>query len=87
MVRITIPRCRLQLSLTSSTVLASQLKSLYRYGHMAHCGQKLDDFKFCISHRALDLEDRREVWLRRRATWWAERRLGKSSEDVWEMRK
>ena len=32
-------------------------------------------------------EERREAWIRRRAEWWAHRRLGKSSEDVWDIRK
>jgi hypothetical protein len=31
-------------------------------------------------------EERREAWIRRRAEWWANRRLGRSSEDVWDVR-
>lgn len=31
-------------------------------------------------------EERREAWIRRRAEWWANRRLGRSSEDVWDIR-
>ena len=31
-------------------------------------------------------EERREVWIRRRAEWWVNRRLGRSSEDVWDIR-
>lgn len=34
----------------------------------------------------MELDERRDAWIRRRAEWWAHRRLGKSSEDVWEMR-
>jgi hypothetical protein len=72
--------------LSPFSVVASQVKSLYRYGHMTVCGQKLDDFKFCISRKSLHPEERREAWIRRRAEWWANRRITKSSEDVWEMR-
>ncbi|KLO15822.1 hypothetical protein SCHPADRAFT_938407 [Schizopora paradoxa] len=69
------------------TALGSQLKSLYRHGGQAVCGQKMEDFKFCMSLKAMDPEDKRRVWIRRRAEWWAGRRLGKSSEDVWDVRK
>ena len=31
-------------------------------------------------------EEQREAWIRRRAEWWAHRRLEKSSEDVWDLR-
>jgi len=31
-------------------------------------------------------EERREAWIFRRAEWWANRRVGKSSEDVWDIR-
>jgi len=31
-------------------------------------------------------EERREAWIRRRAEWWANRRLGGCSEDVWDLR-
>ena len=67
--------------------LGSQLRSLYRYGGMASCSRKLEDFKFCMSLKALSAEDKREAWIRRRAEWWATRRLSKSSEDVWDVRK
>ena len=32
-------------------------------------------------------EEQREAWIRKRAEWWAHRRLGKSSENVWDIRK
>lgn len=28
-------------------------------------------------------EKKEELWILRRAEWWAERRLGRSSEDIW----
>jgi hypothetical protein len=31
-------------------------------------------------------ESRRKLWIRRRAEWWAGRRVGASSEDVWNLR-
>ncbi|KAF7795413.1 hypothetical protein EIP86_006571 [Pleurotus ostreatoroseus] len=70
----------------ATTVISSQVKSLYRHGHMAECNQKLEDFKFCMSSKSMHPEERRNVWIRRRAEWWARRRMSGSSEDVWEMR-
>jgi hypothetical protein len=46
----------------------------------------MDDFKFCLTLKALHPEEQREAWIRRRAEWWANRRLSKSSEDVWDIR-
>ncbi|OCH84397.1 hypothetical protein OBBRIDRAFT_409622 [Obba rivulosa] len=63
-----------------------QLQSLYRYGHMSECGRKYEDFKFCMSIKSLHPEEKRDAWIHRRAVWWAQRRLGKSSEDVWDVR-
>lgn len=67
-------------------VVNSQMKSLYRYGHMAECGQKLEDLKFCMSNKSLHPEEKYEAWIRRRAEWWAKRRMTRSSEDVWKIR-
>ncbi|OBZ72982.1 hypothetical protein A0H81_06733 [Grifola frondosa] len=67
-------------------ILGSQLRSLYRFGHMATCSGKLDDFKFCMSIKSMHPEEKRDVWIRRRAEWWAQRRREKSSEDVWDIR-
>jgi hypothetical protein len=54
---------------------------------MAQCAEKFQDWRFCLKQRGLEPDDRREAWLQRRAEWWARRRLEKSSEDVWEMRR
>src|SRR6266404_7024271 len=67
-------------------VLGTQLKSIYRFGEMAHCSVKWNEFKFCMSTKGLHPEQRRDAWIRHRAEWWARRRLGLSSENVWEMR-
>lgn len=40
-----------------------------------------------MSIKNLSEERKEEVWIKRRAEWWAGRRLGKSSEDVWTARK
>ena len=53
---------------------------------MSECAQKLDDFKFCMSIKSLHPEEKRDMWITRRAEWWAQRRATKSSEDIWEMR-
>jgi hypothetical protein len=37
-----------------------------------------------MSIKGLDEAKKEEVWVKRRSEWWAERRLGRSSEDVWE---
>ena len=39
-----------------------------------------------MSIKGLHPEQRRDAWIRHRAEWWARRRLGLSSENVWEMR-
>ncbi|KAF5370692.1 hypothetical protein D9758_002006 [Tetrapyrgos nigripes] len=72
--------------ISCSSPTRSQVKSYYRYGQGTVCGAKLQDWKFCLGLKFLEPEEQREAWIRRRAEWWARRRLGKSSEDVWEMR-
>lgn len=67
-------------------VLGTQLKSIYRFGEMARCSAKWNEFKFCMSIKNLHPEQRRDAWIRHRAEWWARQRLGLSSENVWEMR-
>ena len=67
-------------------VIRSQVISLYRYGERSTCGPKMEEFKFCMSLKSMHPEERREAWIRRRAEWWANRRLAKSSETVWDMR-
>ncbi|KAG6820240.1 hypothetical protein H0H93_003404 [Arthromyces matolae] len=57
-----------------------------RYGERPVCGPKLEDFKFCLSLKSLYPEERRDLWITRRAEWWAHRRMGKTSEDVWDIR-
>ena len=69
-----------------SAAVRSQVKAVYRYGGRPRCSQKMDDFKFCLTLKALHPEEQREAWIRRRAEWWANRRLTKSTEDVWDMR-
>jgi len=70
----------------SCNILGNQLKSIYRFGEMAHCSTKWSEFKFCMSIKGLHPEQRRDAWIRHRAQWWARRRLGSSSENVWEKR-
>ncbi|KAH8108109.1 hypothetical protein BXZ70DRAFT_1003512 [Cristinia sonorae] len=70
----------------SVAVIRAQVVSLYRYGKMTECTQKLEDFKFCMSSKGMHPEEKRDAWIRRRAEWWANRRLAKSSEDVWDVR-
>lgn len=72
---------------TSCAVVGSQVKSVYRHGRMSECRDKMEDFKFCMSLKSMEPEAKRDVWIRRRAEWWANRRLGKSSESVWDVRR
>ena len=74
-------------ALITNEALGTQLKSLYRYGGRSQCGRKLEDFKFCMSLKSMDPDEKRDAWIRRRAEWWATRRLAKGSEDVWDARK
>ncbi|EIM79909.1 uncharacterized protein STEHIDRAFT_105946 [Stereum hirsutum FP-91666 SS1] len=67
-------------------LLGNQFRSLWRYGQSANCTTKLQDFKFCMSIARLEPDEKREVWIQRRAEWWARRRTGVSSENVWEAR-
>lgn len=39
-----------------------------------------------MSLKFMDDEKKYDTWIQRRAVWWAKRRIGRSSEDVWEMR-
>jgi hypothetical protein len=68
-------------------VLRGQFKSLYRYGTRADCGSFLEEWKWCLANNSLTPDQKRDAWIRRRAEWWARRRLGRSSEDVWEYRR
>ncbi|BEI85835.1 hypothetical protein CcaverHIS002_0601220 [Cutaneotrichosporon cavernicola] len=66
--------------------LMPQVRAIYRFGHLKDCTPKWDDFKYCMSLKSEDEEERRQAWIKRRAEWWAHRRVGPSSEDVWEVR-
>jgi hypothetical protein len=63
------------------------MRSFYRRGTINDCMYKWHDFKYCLSLKSEDEEMRRELWIRRKAEWWARRRVGVSSEDVWDVRK
>jgi len=66
--------------------LGPQLRNLYRHGTYRDCTYKWADFKYCLSLKSEEMETRRELWVKRRAEWWAKRRVGPSSEDVWNVR-
>ena len=66
--------------------LGPQLRNMYRHGTYRDCTWKWADFKYCLSLKAEDMEERRELWIKRRAEWWARRRFEGSSEDVWNVR-
>lgn len=64
-----------------------QVRHWYRYGHTADCSNHWRDFKYCMSLKSETDEERRRLWIKRRAEWWAKRRVERSSEDVWDMRR
>ncbi|TXT09101.1 hypothetical protein VHUM_02575 [Vanrija humicola] len=66
--------------------LLPQLRNMYRFGELHDCTYKFEDFKYCMSLKGEDTEARRQLWIKRKAEWWAKRRVGESSEDVWEAR-
>ncbi|KAF9529401.1 hypothetical protein CPB83DRAFT_812229 [Crepidotus variabilis] len=67
-------------------VIRTQVKNIYRYGERTKCDEKFGEFKYCLTTKMMHPEERREAWIRRRAEWWANRRLGQSSENVWDIR-
>lgn len=70
----------------SCYALLPQMRNIYRHGELRDCGYKWDDFKYCLSLKSEDNDERRRLWVQRRAEWWAARRIGPSSEDVWDVR-
>ncbi|KAL1701519.1 hypothetical protein EV121DRAFT_211955 [Schizophyllum commune] len=82
-----MPKCWNHMdTLLSCYSLRENVKAIYRYGHQTSCSEKAAEFKWCMSNVWHPDEERHDMWIRRRAEWWARRRLGKSSEDVWEAR-
>ncbi|PKI83323.1 hypothetical protein MVES1_003198 [Malassezia vespertilionis] len=72
----------------SCYALGVQFRNVYRYGTIADCAPRREDFKFCLTMRELDPEMRRAAWLNRRAEEKAHQRQSvHSSENVWEMRR
>ena len=68
--------------------LGPQFRSIYRYGTIADCAPRREDFKYCLTLRSLEPEERRAKWLERRAEAKAHKRKGfRSSEAVCDMRR
>ncbi|PWN37498.1 uncharacterized protein FA14DRAFT_130164, partial [Meira miltonrushii] len=67
--------------------LGPQIRHVYRYGSINKCQGKMEDFKYCLTLKGLTQEEFRAKWIRKRAEDSASKRLEKSSEDVWELRK
>ena len=82
-----VPPSHPKLSVDGGPALVPQLRNLYRHGESRDCRWKWHDFKFCLSLKSESEEARRELWIKRRAEWWAARRVEGSSEDVWDRRK
>ncbi|GHJ87371.1 hypothetical protein NliqN6_3773 [Naganishia liquefaciens] len=67
--------------------LGPQIRQVYRFGTPQPCTRRFEDFKYCMSLKGEPEDERRRLWVRRRAEWWAGRRVGASSEDVWNVRR
>ncbi|KAF7306129.1 hypothetical protein HMN09_00768200 [Mycena chlorophos] len=83
-----IPSCTNALdTYFACNTMRNLVKSMYRYGTLREdCSEKWAEYKFCLSLKWMEHDERRDAWIRRKAIWWAKRRLGKSSEDVWQVR-
>ncbi|KAJ7346718.1 hypothetical protein DFH08DRAFT_869106 [Mycena albidolilacea] len=83
-----IPSCTNHLdTYFACNAIRNLVKSMYRYGYLREdCSEKWAEYKFCMSLKWMGMDERRDAWIRRKAIWWAKRRLGKSSEDVWQIR-
>ncbi|KAJ6625554.1 hypothetical protein B0H10DRAFT_2001868 [Mycena sp. CBHHK59/15] len=83
-----IPSCTNHLdSYFACNAIRNLVRSMYRYGYAREdCSEKWQEYKFCLSLKWMEVDERRDAWIRRKAIWWAKRRLGKSSEDVWQVR-
>ncbi|KAJ6593990.1 hypothetical protein B0H19DRAFT_1093208 [Mycena capillaripes] len=83
-----IPSCTNHLdTYVACNTIRNLVRSMYRYGYLREdCSEKWAEYKFCMSLKWMGLDERRDAWIRRKAIWWAKRRLGKSSEDVWQVR-
>ncbi|KAI9725510.1 MAG: hypothetical protein M1828_003181 [Chrysothrix sp. TS-e1954] len=67
--------------------LAGQARNLYRYGGVRGCDELWYAWRFCIRTKAMDKEEARHrirEWNKSKA---ARRKLGRNSEEVWEMRR
>ena len=62
--------------------LGPQFRSIYRYGTIADCAPRREDFKFCLTLRSLEPEERRAKWLERRAEAKAHKRKGFRSSEA-----
>jgi hypothetical protein len=64
------------------------MRSYYLRGGFDSCQDVKDDFRYCYSvlAKASNEERRRELYVKHKAEQSAQRRMGKSSEDVWTTR-
>ncbi|KAL9081820.1 MAG: hypothetical protein Q9159_007004 [Coniocarpon cinnabarinum] len=66
--------------------MGGQLNNIYRYGGLRSCTEQWKQWRFCMRMKTMSEDEKkkriREWYLRKDAV----RRVGKSSEDVWEVR-
>lgn len=99
--RLTPLLCTLLLSFSRLTLplllplvlpgIRRRLGSYYIHGHAQnYCDEFDTPYQLCMKKWAKlsgDPEKRRDAYIRYRAEWATERRMGPSSEDVWKVRK
>ena len=66
--------------------MGGQLNNIYRYGGLRSCKEQWKQWRFCMRTKAMGEEERRK----RIREWYMERearkRVGRSSERVWDVR-
>jgi len=67
--------------------LGGQFLNVYRYGAFRDCGEKSADWRFCLKTKVRGEVARRAMILQRNKEKVARYKVGKSSEDVWTVRK
>ncbi|CAO1632100.1 unnamed protein product [Sympodiomycopsis kandeliae] len=75
-------------AITSCYAMVPQFRHIYRYGHANDCSDKVDDWKFCLSLKGRDKEQKYQAFIERKARAMARRRMpgGNTSEEVWTIR-
>ncbi|PWW76653.1 hypothetical protein C7212DRAFT_279386 [Tuber magnatum] len=67
--------------------LGGQFLNVYRYGELRSCGEKAADWRFCMRTRSYGPIARKAMIMARFKEKTGRYKVGRSSEDVWEVRR